>query len=331
MKEGTKRLEVTMFQWTPDHLAATSFFERASDAYKGAGDLLNARLQQVAAADSHEASGASAACAVALTKAAKLALDHSEIESDQQKPIPLIKEATRLYLRAAQSWGEHGDVFRAGECTFKAAVEIEDVNLAKSLEFYQRAITLVYPLEDTTTSTNGTDAITTLPPMVIDMCREYFTTLLRRDLLQEALLFTDRLIALFTAFESHSSLCKTLVAVSVLQLKLGDVVAAHDTYIQKHRSYTVYPTSTECRLAENLIMAFVRLDIEALQSAQNSVDMRYIDKEVVGIARGLSLFAAKNGDELRKEMINSKDDSLGAEIGDEIGAAEIEEDEIDLT
>jgi hypothetical protein len=118
--------------------------------------------------------------------------------------------------------------------------------------------------------------------------------LLRRDLLGDAIAFSPRLIALFAAFESESSLHKTLCAVSVLQLRAGDVVAAHETYLQDHLSRVSYRASCECRLAENLIMSYVHLDPEALEAARSSSDMRFIDREVARLIKDLSLFAAKN-------------------------------------
>jgi hypothetical protein len=83
----------------------------------------------VGAADSHEQSGAHSACALALVKAAKVA--HEQTQT---------KEATRLYLRAAEAWGTHGNSEKCSDCFLKAAIEIEDTNLNKSLEFYRRCV-----------------------------------------------------------------------------------------------------------------------------------------------------------------------------------------------
>lgn len=56
-EKGMKYLKTTLFQWAPDHLAAAPQFEKSADAYKAAGELTNARLMYVKAAESHYGSG----------------------------------------------------------------------------------------------------------------------------------------------------------------------------------------------------------------------------------------------------------------------------------
>eukprot|EP00981_Chlorochromonas_danica_P002020 scaffold413_cov176-Ochromonas_danica.AAC.16 len=63
-EKGMTALKTTLFQWKPDHLSAATYFERSADLYKVAGDLKNALLLNVQAAQSHEACGAMASTAV---------------------------------------------------------------------------------------------------------------------------------------------------------------------------------------------------------------------------------------------------------------------------
>jgi len=56
-EKGMKYLKTTIFQWAPDHLAAAPQFDKSADAYKAAGELTNARLMYVKAAESHYGSG----------------------------------------------------------------------------------------------------------------------------------------------------------------------------------------------------------------------------------------------------------------------------------
>jgi tetratricopeptide (TPR) repeat protein len=321
-QRGAKHLETSVFQWTPDHVAAASFFERSAESYRAAGDLENARLMYVGSADSHDASNASAAAAVVLVKAAKVAHDQNKF-----------KDATKLYLRAAESWGLHGDREKCADCWFRAAVEIEDTNLAKSLTFYRKAVDLAYPLD------TPVEALSTLHPTALDLLREYWRVLLRRELWPEALSLARRLLPLYSAFESLDSLCKTMCAITILQLQAGDVVAAHETFLQEHLSSAAYRTSSECRLAENLVMAFVHLDIDALESAKSSSDMQYVDKEVVKIGKGLSLFAVKNAVEMKTAVSVSapspaEEEAAALDGRPPLAAPNpygVEEDEIDLT
>lgn len=68
------------------------------------------------------------------------------------------------------------------------------------------------------------DALGRVHPKVLDIFREAFAFLLRERRLQEALTHANRMVQVFKAFESESSMCKTLFAVTILQLSMGDIV-----------------------------------------------------------------------------------------------------------
>lgn len=273
-QQAKKHLETSLFQWSPDYLAAASFFERSAEAYKSVGDTANALSMYIEGAHANESCKAHAAAAVIFTKAAQTTKDSLQ--------------AMELYLQSAEAWGIHGDLEKSAEANKKAALTIENIDWQRSRGLFQNAINLIYP------EGIRKEDIARLHPSVLELSREFWNFLLRHELFLEALNFASRLILLYEAFESESSLHKTLCAISIMQLKLGDVVAAHELFLQDHLSRTSYRSSTECRLAENLIMAFVHLDIDALDSAKNSADMRYIDIEVARVAKTLSLFAAKS-------------------------------------
>jgi uncharacterized protein YktB (UPF0637 family) len=42
--KGSKCLQTSVFQWSPDHITAATYFEMSAEAYKIAGDLENAKL-----------------------------------------------------------------------------------------------------------------------------------------------------------------------------------------------------------------------------------------------------------------------------------------------
>ena len=283
-QQAMKHMETSLFQWSPDYLAAASFFERSAEAYRSIGDTDNALNMYIEGAHANESCKAHAAAAVMYSKAAQNIKDPTK--------------AMELYLQSAEAWGIHGDLEKSAEANKRAALIIESSDWQQCLQLFQNALNLLYP------EGIRKEDISRLHPSVIELCREFWNFLLRRELFMEALAFSMRLISLYEAFESESSLNKTLCAVSILQLKLGDVVAAHEVFLQDHLSRSSYRSSTECRLAENLIMAFVHLDIDALDSTKNSADLRYIDIEVARVAKTLSLFAAKSNPNMSTQTID---------------------------
>ena len=206
--QGAAHLQTSLFKWAPDFLLAASYFERAADAYFSAHDLNNAKLMRIAAAEANISSKAYAAGAMDYFQAAKLAHD-----------AEAVKEAAKLYLKAAEAWGLHGDMEKTSDSFLKAAMEIEDVNFTKSLEFYHKAVNLLFPDELRLAD------IARLPPSILQTCRELFSVLLRRELYAEALLFAEqKLFLLFSAFELESSLFKNMCGISILTLVTNDVI-----------------------------------------------------------------------------------------------------------
>jgi predicted acyltransferase (DUF342 family) len=52
----------------------------------------------------------------------------------------------------------------------------------------------------------------------------------------------------FVAFDLESSLCKTMTAVTLLHLTLGDFVKAQNVYLNEHLSNAQFIRSKECEL-----------------------------------------------------------------------------------
>lgn len=73
ISKAAKYLETSIFQWTPDYLAAAPCYEKASNLYKGLGDLDKAVDFLVKSANCHEMAGVTTAAALSYSKAAQIA------------------------------------------------------------------------------------------------------------------------------------------------------------------------------------------------------------------------------------------------------------------
>lgn len=71
-ERALKHLKTSLFQWSPDHVAAAATLEAAANCYHAAGELDQAQELYLLSADSHDKAGASAASAQALLKASKV-------------------------------------------------------------------------------------------------------------------------------------------------------------------------------------------------------------------------------------------------------------------
>lgn len=107
-------LKTSLFQWTPDYIAAAPMFEAASDCYKQAGEFRTACQLLERAASASEKNNVLSAAAVAMRKASEIA--QKELRD---------KALTAQYLeRSAEYWGLSGDLEKNAETLAKAATEV---------------------------------------------------------------------------------------------------------------------------------------------------------------------------------------------------------------
>ena len=122
---GMKALKTSVFQWSPDHLAAAPHFESSSNAYKAAGEFELARLMMLQSAESHDAAGCTAAAAVTCVKAATISqfMNRTDLSSlDFQK--------------SAEYWGIQGELDKCADLLSKAAKELVTDQPQQALALY---------------------------------------------------------------------------------------------------------------------------------------------------------------------------------------------------
>ncbi|CAE7644465.1 snpC, partial [Symbiodinium microadriaticum] len=212
------------------------------------------------------------------------------------------RQAATIFHRSAMLWGVSGEVTKTGEFLIKAAKELEDVDPAQARDYYYEGLGHIIP-EDT-----PTDMMSSTPALAPDMLRAAFSFLLKlrasspdnaRDPsrytvpTQEVLSFAARMLRVYEGLESEASLCRMMVTITILQLELGDVVAADRTFLD-HLGSSAYLKSVECKLAEDFLQAFKQMDVDLLDEAQRSHHLIHLDRDVQKIAATLSLMASHN-------------------------------------
>lgn len=132
------------------------------------------------------------------------------------------------------------------------------------------------------------------PPLTLETFRAYFRCLFLQKGPDESLIpLCNRMIDIFEAYGTESSMCKMMLTVTLLELHTGDVVRAENTYLNTHLNNSMYARSKECELADIFVMAFKRQDVTKLDEAQQHPQINYLDKEIQSIAKKLSLFQTK--------------------------------------
>jgi len=272
-EKGMKYLKKTIFNWSPDHLAAAPCFENSANAYKTAGEYKMSYMMFMKASESHEGCNCSSAAGMACVKAsevAKLGLDISEVVESMRK--------------ASQYFGIDGKIDKAAEMIYKLAKEYDSYEkFDDAITAYMEACDMILPDKLTKTSLDG------IYPGILDWMRDAFKCYLKSNNLQDALDFAKKMVIVFDSFDSEMSMCKTMVSMTIIQLAMGDIVAADQLFLEQLGN-NQYINSKECRLAESFVMAIKLSDIDALDQAQRCVDLNYLEREIQILAKNLSIF-----------------------------------------
>jgi hypothetical protein len=111
--KGEENLKTSFFQWNPDHLAAASNFENASELFKAALQPKRALKSLIMCADEYEKANILSSAALNRSKSAELAKEVGDLD-----------QCVSLLISSANTWGIYGDLQRYGETLEKAAKEV---------------------------------------------------------------------------------------------------------------------------------------------------------------------------------------------------------------
>ena len=212
-----------------------------------------------------------------------------------------LEECADLLQKAAYAWGMYGDTSKTADTYIKAAKTLESSIPEKAKALYDKGCDMAFP------ANTPAERIPQLHPGSIEMFRDKFNFLLKQSMYADALAHAPRMTALFQGFGSENSMTKTMLAVTILHLTLGDVVKAEQIHLQDHFNNSTYLNSKECKIADDLIMAFKIFDADLLEKTQGMPDLNYVDREIQNLARKLSLKSKKKRDNEVKSVTKEVD------------------------
>jgi hypothetical protein len=100
---------------------------------------------------------------------------------------------------------------------------------------------------------------------------------------------------------STVSLFQCFLAVSCVQLAMGDVVAAEKTYMEVHLQVDSYLTTDYCKVAEGLVMGVKEFNGEKVEEMKKERIVGIIDGEVRRILTGVQTSGIMEGAKVKKE------------------------------
>ncbi|GAB5032367.1 soluble nsf attachment protein gamma isoform [Nannochloropsis oceanica] len=276
--KASKMLKTSLFgNWQPDHLSAAPYFDKAAALYKAAGAVEQSKNAYVQCAECNEKTSTYAAAAMAYKNASQMA------KEDDDEGV-----AAEFLAREADMWVLHGDSGRAADSLVKAGVVVEDSSPSKAVEYCMQAIDFLMP-------DHGDPMELAKAPLANDVFSKSLTLCLRNEKISDALKVCRKAGGVLAAQGLNSSLFKMYCTETILQLYLGDVVAADKAFMEVHLQHSGYLRAIECECAEDLLTAAKAMDGPALAETVNKLSRAYLDNAVIRIARRLSVDRISGG------------------------------------
>ncbi|GKY92145.1 hypothetical protein MPSEU_000185800 [Mayamaea pseudoterrestris] len=293
--KANKAMESSFFS-KPDPVAASTYYKRAADCYAQAGDYKMERFCRVSSGQCNFAIQAWASAAQDYTKAAELVLEEDDGDVKDHR-----QEAYNYHRKASEAWVQMNERAKAAKSLVLAALALNHGQsgtlLSKeSLAGMEEAIEAHVPdplnphvrYRQTGHSAfidPDSDETAELPsPETLAMCREHLVSdrayshepLI--DLIYVLVGFGEYASALYAAGAAAAileadgistlTLSRIYVVETILQLAMGDPIAAEQEFLKRHVQKTAYLNSRECKLAEDLFRAIKRRDADDLEEVR---------------------------------------------------------------
>ncbi|XP_060519513.1 gamma-soluble NSF attachment protein-like [Cylas formicarius] len=260
VKNAEKSLKTSLLKWRPDHENAADEYSKAATCFRNAKAFEQCKDCLLKTVECHKQNRA-------LFYAAK-ALDQCVLVC---KELGDFSEIASLAERAANMFQNHGSAESAAASLDKAAKILESQRPADALRLYQRAAEIALIQDNSRQAAEYTSKVARL-----------HVKLQQYDLAADAL---RRELGLHQQSESYQATGRLAVALVLVQLARGDVVAAEKAF----KEWGNYCDPPEVQTLETLLQAYDEEDPENAKRALNSPFIKHMDVEYAILARDMPL------------------------------------------
>ncbi|KAJ8919765.1 hypothetical protein NQ315_006294 [Exocentrus adspersus] len=260
VKNAEKSLKTSLLKWRPDYENAADEYNKAATCFRNAKAFEQCKDCLLKAVDCHKQNRA-------LFYAAK-ALDQCVLIC---KELGDLREVASLAERAANMYQTHGSAESAAASLDKAAKILEAQHPADALRLFQRAAEIAMIQDSSRQAAEYTSKVARL-----------HVKLQQYDLAADAL---RRELGLHQQNESYQAAGRLTVALVLVQLARGDVVAAEKAF----KEWGNYCEGPEVQTLEMLLQAYDEEDPENANRALNSPFIKHMDVEYAILARDMPL------------------------------------------
>jgi tetratricopeptide (TPR) repeat protein len=271
MKQGEDALKLSWSKWEPDHMAAGSLFEQAAKAFRAKNDGESAYGAYLKAAKSHLSKGGRGyeAAAAAYEQAGKA--------------YP--QKSSEMYAKSMELWTNMGNTDQALDILEKTAESLEkNGDLDTALGLYSKAVDMVHL--DEFTGGMATQRYW-------NILQTAFRKLVQGRRLAEAAKCGNKIIAVQKIRKTKAP--KNILQLIIVHLARGDIAAAKQL-LNSEMDDPEFFRSNEGEASQQLLEAWEKLNSDAIKKLVESSPIKYLDAQVVYLARELEPLGKKSND-----------------------------------
>jgi tetratricopeptide (TPR) repeat protein len=271
MKQGEDALKLSWTKWEADHMAAGSLFEQAAKAYRAKNDGESAYGAYLKAAKSHLSKGGRGyeAAAAAYEQAGKA--------------YP--QKSAEMYAKSMEIWTSMGNTDQALDILEKTAENLErSGDLDAAMGLYSKAVDMVHL--DEFTGGMATQRYWTI-------LQTAFRKLVQGRRLAEAAKCGNKIIAVQKIRKTKSP--KNVLQLIIVHLARGDIAAAKQL-LNAELDDPEFFRSNEGEASQQLLEAWEKLNSDAIKKLVEGSPIKYLDAQVVYLARELEPLGKKSVD-----------------------------------
>jgi hypothetical protein len=289
-------LQTSLLKWSPDYVSAAHELDKASAAFKLAGEPREAAAAAEQAAEAHLKSGhgGEVGAARSLERAGELLAEHGAAvaaASSIAEGVQDLERAAALLERAKLLYREGGEAAKAASCgsargkALSAAAEAlpegharREALLADALESFLGACAI---LEDA-----GRVAFS------LDTFRHALNQTVKQRRWADAIRVADKMLAPLAQLKQKSAVHKMRLTKVVLSLKRNDLAGARNAFRDGFDDPD-YLRSDECAAAEDLVRAWEMGDEAAVRELVTTRQVfNFLERQVSVCARDLSPYTS---------------------------------------
>ncbi|XP_049819882.1 gamma-soluble NSF attachment protein [Aethina tumida] len=260
IRNAEKSLKTSLLKWRPDYDNAADEYNKAATCFRNAKSYDQCKDCLLKAVECHKQNRALFYAARALDQIILIC-----------KEMGNFREIYQHAEAAANMYQTHGSGESAASSLDKAAKILESHNPEEALKLYQHAADIAI-VQDS--SRQAAEYVSKLARIYVKM-QQY-------DLAADAI---RRELGLHQENESYQATGRLVVALVLVQLARGDVVAAEKAF----KEWGNYCEGPEVQTLETLLQAYDEEDPENAKRALNSPFIKHMDVEYAILARDMPL------------------------------------------